>query len=440
MSEKTDIIIIGAGICGLFTARELSKTGKKVIILEASDKVGGRIRKITENFSKPVDAGAEFIHGNMPLTKTLLKEAGGKTLEKNGNYYQSKNGHISEQDNFTEGWSRVMKELRSLEKDVPLSLFLHENFGDDKDQELRESVIRLAEGFDAADANRISSFAVRDEWSGDSIDDSLHIREGYILLVNKLYEECRKNGCITYLLTEVNEVNWQPEKAVVKCTNEKIYEGSRIVVTVSLGVLLSEADEKGHILFIPPIPEKTEAAKKMGFGPVIKINFEFKTAFWNDKKFNGQSVQIPDLSFLISDTEIPVWWTQAPDSPFVTGWVGGTQAEKLKHLNETELLEKALNAFADSIKSTKDFLESQLLNYFISNWGNEPFIKGAYSYETPETSESKKVLSEPIQHTIYFAGEALGNHSGTVEAALESGKAVAENIIGSIKVTTRSIA
>jgi protoporphyrinogen oxidase len=246
MDNRSDIIIIGAGISGLFAARELSKAGKKVLILEATEKVGGRIREITEDFSSPVDAGAEFIHGDMKITKSLLKEAGGKTMEKKGKFYQTKNGKIVEEEHFAEGWNRIMKELRSLKTDITLSQFLNEHFNRPEDEQLRESVIRLAEGFDAADADKISSFAIREEWSGDSIEGSLQIREGYTMIVNKLYADSRKNGCITFLLTEVNEVNWAFEKVIVKCTNGNIFTASQVIATVSLGILLSGKNERGH--------------------------------------------------------------------------------------------------------------------------------------------------------------------------------------------------
>ncbi|MEO6933649.1 MAG: FAD-dependent oxidoreductase, partial [Chitinophagaceae bacterium] len=76
-NEKFDIIIIGAGACGLMAARELGKAGKKVLILEARNRTGGRIHTLhNKKFSIPVDSGAEFIHGDLPLTKNLLTEAG----------------------------------------------------------------------------------------------------------------------------------------------------------------------------------------------------------------------------------------------------------------------------------------------------------------------------------------------------------------------------
>ncbi len=75
--SRSKIIIIGAGAAGLMAGRELSKVGNEVIILEAGDRCGGRIFDVYDPaFPFPVLLGAEFIHGNLPFTISLLKEAG----------------------------------------------------------------------------------------------------------------------------------------------------------------------------------------------------------------------------------------------------------------------------------------------------------------------------------------------------------------------------
>ena len=75
--EKTEIIIIGAGATGLMAAYQLSRSGKKVTVIEARDRKGGRINTLkNSSFSSEVELGAEFIHGNLPLTLQVLKEAG----------------------------------------------------------------------------------------------------------------------------------------------------------------------------------------------------------------------------------------------------------------------------------------------------------------------------------------------------------------------------
>jgi len=70
-----DVIIIGGGAAGLMAAKLLSEAGKKNLLLEARDRLGGRIHCIN-SLSLSAQGGAEFIHGNLQTTFDLLKEAG----------------------------------------------------------------------------------------------------------------------------------------------------------------------------------------------------------------------------------------------------------------------------------------------------------------------------------------------------------------------------
>jgi len=428
MKEPTDILIIGAGICGLYAARELSARGKTVMLLEAREKTGGRIRSITGDFSRPVDAGPEFIHGDLPLTKALIREAKGKFYEQEGKFYRSKKGNISESEEMIAGWDRLIKELKALKKDVPLMEFLNTHFNKKSDQELKSAVINMAEGFDAADANRISSFAVRDEWTGDSMDLSYRIEGGYSILVDYLTEECKKQGCMFLLGTTVKEINWKPEPVFVHCSDGRSYSSEQVLVTVPVGVMLADESANCHISFSPEIPERMKAFTQLGFGPVIKINMEFSSAFWADPAHKTTTPQLSGLCFLLSESEIPVWWTQQPDAPFLTGWAGGSRAEKLKELSDKELFEKAMAALSEAMNTPLEFLHSQLKAHSVSNWGMDPFTLGAYCYETPTTPKAKLIIGEPLEDKVFFAGEALGESIGTVEAALESAVRVVEKV------------
>lgn len=428
MKEPTDILIIGAGICGLYAAKELSARGKTVMLLEARTETGGRIRTITGDFSHPVASGPEFIHGDLPLTKALIREANGKFYEQDGKFYRSKNGKISKSEEMIAGWDRLIKELKALKKDLPLMEFLDTHFNSKADQELKAAVINMAEGFDAADASRISTFAVRDEWTGDSMELSYRIEGGYSMLADYLTAECKKQGCIFLLGTTVKEINWKPEPVFVHCGDGRSYSSEQVVVTVPVGVLLSEETAQCHISFSPDIPERMKALTQLGFGPVIKINLEFSSAFWADPAHKNSAPQLLDLGFLLSESEIPVWWTQAPDAPFLTGWAGGSRAEKLKGLSDKELFEKAMAALSEAMNTPVEFLYSQLKAHSVSNWGIDPFTLGAYCYETPTTPKAKLIIGEPLENKVFFAGEALGESTGTVEAALESAVRVLENL------------
>jgi monoamine oxidase len=74
---QTDILIIGAGASGLAAAYELSLADKKLAVLEARNRIGGRIHSVTDHrFAQIIETGAEFIHGKLPVTLELLKKAG----------------------------------------------------------------------------------------------------------------------------------------------------------------------------------------------------------------------------------------------------------------------------------------------------------------------------------------------------------------------------
>jgi len=429
MEENADVIIIGAGICGLVAARELLNAGRKVLILEARERTGGRIAAITDAFSQAVETGAEFMHGKLPLTKKLLKEAGVEAEKKKGNIYHSKNnGSIEKLNNFIPDHKKLTRALEKLKSDMPLGKFLEENFNSNGDKELRQAVIRSAEGFDAADIDRISALSVKEEWSGEGIETP-YLVNSYGNIIDFLVSECDEASCNVQLLHEVKKINWEEGSVRIKCTNQKTFRAQQVLLTIPLGVLLSEQGVKGSINFIPPLSEQLNAAKKIGNGPVIKVNFEFKNAFWHNKKFKEKCAQFSKLGFLANESEFPMWWTKGIDDPFLTGWVGGSAAEAIKNCSDNELLKKAVNSLAMAMFCSPAFLQEQMVAHKVSNWGTDPYARGAYSYKTPETDEAKKILLKPVAGTIYFAGEALGNNMGTVESAIESGNSAAIKIL-----------
>src|SRR5688572_31046463 len=110
-----DAIIGGAGAAGLMCARELQRAGKKVSLLEASARVGGRILTLNDaNAGVPVELGAEFIHGEAPETRRLLDEARLVTVPVFGEHYRSDRGEMSLQGPV---WKRMARVFRLLDKD-----------------------------------------------------------------------------------------------------------------------------------------------------------------------------------------------------------------------------------------------------------------------------------------------------------------------------------
>jgi monoamine oxidase len=431
--QQAEILVIGAGAAGLMAARNLARAGKSVILLEARNRLGGRIHTFTgSGFGEPVETGAEFMHGDVPLTVGLFQEANILYYDTGGKNYEVMRGRAEESEMFMEDMPLLLDTLYSLPHDMPLTTFLEQHFADDRYQTLREQAIRFAEGYDAADADRASVFALREEWSAGGAEDSPRPVGGYGAVVALLAQQTEAAGGAIHLETIVQEVHWAPNRVEVHCDRGRRYEARQAILTVPLGVLQLEAGQPGFLHFVPDLPTQRAAAAAMGFGSVIKILLEFKDAFWENAS-PELAQPMPDLGFLFSDASIPTWWAQLPDPrPLLTGWLGGPAATRLRDAPDEAIITQALESLAYLFATTPDYLRTQLRAQLVANWGADPFARGAYTYSTINTAAARPVLLQPIERTLFFAGEALyaGPALGTVEAALQSGEDVAASIIG----------
>lgn len=429
--EKTDVIIIGAGAAGLAAGRELAKAGKKVILLEARNRIGGRINTLNvPDFSTPLEAGAEFIHGEMPVTQLLLKEAGISYYPSEGNYYSIRNGKFQQSDSLGETFSVIFEKAGSLKQDLPFGKFLDQFLNEDKYKSIRETARGLAEGYDVADIQRVSTFALLEEWKDFGQSESYRIKGGHIKLAEFLSEEIIRHGGEILLSTIVKEIRWKKDNVEVIDSNGKSFSARRVLITVPLGILQSNTNDKAHINFSPDLPEKLQAAKSIGYGTVIKVFLEFKDAFWESSE--NQIRTTPKLGFLISDTPFTAWWTQLPDkTSLLTGWLAGPNAEKNKDKTDDEFITIALEALSYIFNTNESFLTKNLRAGKVENWRMDPYSLGAYSYATVESTKAKKILTQPVEETVFFAGEALseGTAMATLEEALANGIKMAKELL-----------
>lgn len=427
---KVDVIIIGGGASGLAAGKELAKAGKKVCVLEARNRLGGRIHTLNlPGFSTHIEAGAEFVHGDMPATKSLLKDGGIEFNSTAGNYYRIKNGKFQDPEDLWIAFSTLLSKAGSLKQDMPFSEFLDQYLNEEKLKDIRETAIAFVEGYDAADIKRASTFALRDEWNNIGQSDQYRLKSGHIKLIDFLSKEIIKHNGEIFLSTVVKEIRWKPDNVEVISEIGKIYYSRKVLITVPLGVLQSKPEDEAHIRFFPGLPGKLEAAKSIGYGTATKVFLEFKEAFWESSE--NQIRKMPELGLLISDTPFTACWTQLPKkTPLLTGWLAGPQAEKNKNTSDENIINMALDALGYIFNADRSFLTKNLHAGKVVNWQTDPFSLGAYSYTTVESNEAKKILAQPVEDTLFFAGEALseGTAMGTVEEALANGIKTAKEL------------
>lgn len=421
----TQVLIIGAGAAGLLAARQLATAGRQVLVVEARDRVGGRVHTLTPpGFGPAIEAGAEFLHGEVPLTRSLLAEAGIAWQTAEGQTYVVQEGQVQADAAFFAQLPLLLARLNTLAEDMPLAAFLAQEFAGPEHTQLRAMATQFAEGYDAADARRVSAWALREEWAQDGADESERPLGGYGPLLAWLATQAQAAGATLHLATPVREISWQPGQVQVLAHTGATYQAAQVLCTVPLGVWQRGPQQPGYLHLSPDLPAHRAAAAQLGFGPVIKVLLEFRTPFWETR--------LPELEFLLSDAPVPTWWSQRPDAPTqLTGWLAGPAAQRLQALPEDALLLLALESLATLLATPLAELRAQLSASYVLNWGTEPHAYGAYSYPTVGAPAARAALATPVANTLFFAGEAVyeGPAAGTVEAALVSGQVAAQALL-----------
>jgi monoamine oxidase len=421
-----DVIIVGGGAAGLMAAKVLSAAGKKILLLEAKKNLGGRIYSL-ENFWSPAEGGAEFIHGNLKTTFDLLKESNLKKEKVKGQFCRVEHGRWKAKSDIVPYWDRLLKVMEACKEDMSVNDFLQYFFYEKKYDGLRRQFTRYVEGYDAGDTNNTSIFAIREEMEGED-EGQYRLPDGYIAIIDFLKKECIRFNAKIKAGEPVLQIARGKNIEVITSTEK--YSCLKIIIAIPLGVLQCCSTGKEVINFPACLKDHIDAAKTIGNGGAIKFLMEFDEAFWLDKKFLDEK-NIPPPSYILTDNKIPTWWTQYPsDNPLLTGWLAGPASYRMKDYSENKLKKIAMESLSAVFVMPVAHLESKLRVSKIINWITEPYILGGYSYTTLLTEKARRLLIQPVESSFYFAGEYVAENSlSTVDAALQSGKEVAEKIL-----------
>lgn len=414
------VIIVGAGAAGLYAAHLLKQHGADVVILEASDRVGGRIFADVSFADAPVERGAEEIHGRRSTWHDMVRDSGG-FLNRNTDDFIEADAQLRIASSLKNDadYTSVQDFIRQATNDQGSDVTVENRFREKKRSQ------RMAHFANAELGNEYGTDNAELSIRGITEEDQLWTsgNGNYTRKSGSLYEVLNKEfadeiaGVV--LLSPVTSVNLRSADIQVLDGNGKEFLSDKIIITVPLTQL-----KKSKISFAPALPaKKLEAIDKIGMGPGMKVHLKFNRRFWAE-----------NTGSIFSSGIVPEYWdshTGRGSDVVLTAFIMGTFAAALYGKTDAEIIAACVD---DLDRLYPGQAKTALLGGLVTDWTLMPFIEGAYSFPMVGGGIScRKTLSEPIDNRLFFAGEATHyeGHSATVHGALETAfRAVKELLDG----------
>jgi len=420
-SKKGSVIIVGGGIAGLAAARELGRVGLPVTLVEAAERLGGRIHTVHQG-SLPIELGAEFIHGRSELLVRALKAARLATSVVPGSSHLARNGGLARID----FWQDVEELIGRIPADGPDCSFAAFLARARIRPPLSDWARGFVEGFNAADAARISAQSVlKAQRSAERMDGDWQgrVRRGYGALIGFLEREASAAGVTLVRGAAVRQMDWAPGRVEVHWRSggrAGTERAAAAVITLPLGVWQARA-----VSFRPPLRDKAAVARELLLGQVRKLTLVFRERWW--PRSGSGFVHAPG-------ERVPTWWGD-PRGAALTGWAGGPKAEELMPLTVKQMERVYLETLARIFSVRISSLRRRLVAAHSYNWSADPNFGGAYSYLPVNGLDLPALLAAPVAETLFFAGEAttLDAQMGTVFGAYETGLRAAGEVLRSYR-------
>ncbi|AKI01328.1 monoamine oxidase [Hoeflea sp. IMCC20628] len=416
-SADVDVIVIGAGVAGLTAARQLTDLGYEVLVLEAADRIGGRLHT-DWSLDAPFELGAGWVHGpkGNPVTD-LVAAAGGKTFVTEDDSLMVLSGDGNRQKDAV--IERKEKQLAALYERIDSTF--------DADQPLKSAIARLAPKAlaDPVTAWMLSAYTEFDAGGPLESLSAYHFDEddafdGADVIVSNGYDRILTPlaaGLDIRLGHPVEIVEYEEGDGATVRANGRDFEADFVVCTCPLGVLQADG-----VSFDPPLPKTyRNAISRIGMGNVTKLALKFAQPFW----------PVGTQYFGLTGEPMGRWasflnYRTFSDQNILVGFSVGSYAERAEAMSDAEMTADAMDALRSMFGATAPDPVAVLP----TRWSKNPWSHGAYSYAKAGSKPADfNLLAEPVAGTLLLAGEhTLFDYHATVHGAHLSGLAAARRI------------
>lgn len=429
--EQFDTIVVGAGVSGLTAARLLSRSGRRVVVLEARDRIGGRL-STDRRHQLPTDLGASWIHGITDSPVAAAAEAFGmRSIEFTVGSYQPDSRPIAyygpDGERLTDAEARAFADdIRAVDeallpiveasapdasyRDVTEAALAAQDWDAERTQRVREFLEHRSEEQYGVWIENLAAHGLDDDFV---VGDEVVFPDGYDGLASHLAE-----GLDVRLTQVVSKVEWSADGVTVE-TDRGSYTAADAVVTVPVGVLKSD-----DFVIEPPLPEPVAGALgRLEMNAFEKVILRFPSKFWDDGVYAIRQ-QGPESR----------WWhswydmTALHDQPTLLTFAAGPAAIETLDWSEEQIAESVL---AQLRRLYGDKVEKPT-HIYVTDWQTDPFAHGSYAYmAVGSTTADHDVLATPIGGVLHLAGEATWTDDpATVTAAMLSGHRAASRVLG----------
>ena len=433
-----DVIVLGAGAAGLLAARRLAEAGRRVVVLEARDRIGGRILTFcSDELPCAIELGAEFLHGDAKLTRALLGDAGAEVVDVEPDQLEARDGAVRTSRLFHDA-ARVFKRLDAERSpDRSFADFLASDDAAGLSRHAVDAARAFVEGFHAAELDQIGERSLAEDPGLDSALHSARVPAGYDRLIEHLAGALPAEAI--RLEHVVDRIRWSRGSVIVEGDAAEArfaFAGRACIVAAPLAMLGDAASGPGAIRLDPPIPAVERARSAVALGDVVRIGFVLDRV---PAALVRPALAVPhdlDGEFFLHTPREPfnVVWPITPASrPVLVAWAGGGRTHALpRGSSEPPRLstdfDGAPMAALQSLASATGLAPGEGLRAHVwHDWRTDPFSRGAYSYVKVGAAAPAPPI---VEDTLFFAGEAFAGESiGTVEGALETGDEAALRLL-----------